>query len=85
MRAEIRASDSRKRWTSVRLITQTVTSSRASAKLSYIRCPSSTISPKMVPGLMIAQVRARPSAETRKIRTRPRLRMNNTSEGWEGE
>jgi hypothetical protein len=45
-------------------MTHTVTSSRASAKLSYMRWPSRAISPKIVPGLMIAQVRARPSAET---------------------
>jgi hypothetical protein len=48
-------------------------------------CPSSTISPKMVPGVMIAVVRARPSAEMRKMRTRPRLRMNSVSVGLCGE
>jgi len=43
-----------------------------------------TISPKMVPGSMMAVVRARPSAETRKIRMRPFLRMKSVSSGWCG-
>lgn len=32
-----------------------------------------------------AVVSARPSAETRKMRIRPFLKMNSTSEGWAGE
>ena len=71
--------------TSAVLMTHTTVSSRASAKLSYMCWPSSTISPKIVPGVMIAVVGTRPSVETRKIRTRPRLRMNKVSTGLCGE
>lgn len=53
--------------------------------LSYMCWPSRTISPKKVPGVMIAMVSARPSAESRKTGTRPLLRMNNTSLGCDGE
>ena len=65
-------------------MTHTTMSSRASAKLSCICCPTITISPKMVPGEMMAVVSARPSGETRKIRIRPCLRMNSASSGWCG-
>jgi len=39
----------------------------------------------MVPGAMIAVVNARPSADTRKTRTRPFFRMNRVSTGLCGE
>ena len=50
-----------------------------------MRCPSKIISPKMVPGLMIAVVNARPSAEMRKMRIRPLFRMNRVSTALCGE